>query len=391
MDGASSPLPPFMAAGKAWTARNPLIIAEIGTAHGADPEKARELVIAAKESGADCAKFQHVYADEIIHPRTGAVPLPGGEIRLYDRFKALESSVGFFRDIKDYAESLGLIFLCTPFGARSAKELISLGPALLKAASPELNHFPLLAELGSSSIPLILSTGVSRLADIDEALAAIGYPEARSAPSLLLLHCVTAYPAPPGDYNLRAMANVGAVFGLPVGVSDHSLDPLLVPLLALAMGACAVEKHFTLSKDGGGLDDPVALTPPEFSRMASALRGAARGTSGEILSGARREFGEKAVEDVLGDGVKRLAKAEAENYGRTNRSIHATRAIRSGEIFDPASVAILRTEKILRPGLSPRHIGLVLGRTAARDVPDGEGIEWDDLGERVERKTLSGA
>jgi sialic acid synthase SpsE len=383
MEGASGPLPAFLAAGRAWTARNPLIIAEIGTAHGADPVKARELVRAARDSGADCAKFQHVYADEIIHSRTGVVRLPGGDIRLYDRFKALEASIGFFRDIKAYAESLGLIFLCTPFGARSAKELISLGPELLKAASPELNHYPLLAELGSSGIPLILSTGVSRLADIDEALAAIGYPEDRLAASLLLLHCVTAYPAPPGDYNLRAMANIGAVFGLPVGVSDHSLDPLIVPLLALAMGACAVEKHFTLSKEGGGLDDPVALTPSEFSRMASSLRSAASGSSGEILAEARKEFGDDAVEEALGDGVKRLAEAERANYGRTNRSIHAMRAIRSGETIDADSVAILRTEKILRPGLSPRFLPLVTGRKAARDVPDGEGIEWDDLGSRT--------
>jgi sialic acid synthase SpsE len=383
MEGAQGPLPAFLAAGKAWTARKPLIIAEIGTAHGADPVLARELVMAARDSGADCAKFQHVYAEEIIHPLTGLVPLPGGDIRLFDRFKALEASIGFFRDIKAYAESLGLIFLCTPFGARSAGELIALRPALLKSASPELNHFPLLAELGRSGIPLILSTGVSRLADIDEALASIGYPENRRADSLLLLHCVTAYPSPPGDYNLRAMANIGSVFGVPVGVSDHSLDPSLIPLLALAMGACAVEKHFTLSKDGGGLDDPVALTPPGFTRMSSSLRDAAGGTSGEILAEARKEFGDDAVDEALGDGVKRLAEAERANYGRTNRSIHAMRAIRSGETIKEDSIALLRTEKVLRPGISPRFMPLVIGRKAARDVPDGEGIEWDDLGERA--------
>ncbi len=382
MDISTAPRPAFRAAGRAWTEKDPLIIAEIGTSHGADQAKARELVAAARDSGAGCAKFQLIHADEIIHPKTGIVPLPGGDTSLYAVFESLETPLSFYADIKEYAESLGLLFLCTPFGPESARELASLKPAFLKSASPELNHFPLLAELAATGLPLIVSTGVSRLGDVEAALEALGYPDVRAPDSILLLHCVTAYPAPPEDYNLMAMANLGSVFGLPVGVSDHSLDPLLVPLAALASGACAVEKHFTLSKTDGGLDDPVALTPTEFSAMARELRAAA-GTNAEvIIAEASARFGAERVNAVLGDGVKRLAPAERANYGRTNRSLHAMRSIKKGEIIRREDVGILRTEKVLRPGLRPEFLDEAIGRRAARDIEDGEGIVWGDLGSR---------
>jgi len=382
MDIRAAPRPAFEAAGRAWTERDPLVIAEIGTSHGADPVKARELVAAAREAGAGCAKFQLIHAEEIIHPKTGIVPLPGGDTSLYAAFQALETPLAFYAEIKEYAESLGLLFLCTPFGTRSARELASLRPALLKSASPELNHFPLLAELGATGLPLIVSTGVSRLGDVEAALEALGYPERRAPESILLLHCVTAYPAPPEDYNLRAMANLGAVLGLPVGVSDHSLDPLLVPLVALASGACAVEKHFTLSKAGGGLDDPVALTPAEFSAMAGALKAAAGSSAEGRLAEANARFGAERVRAVLGDGVKRLAPSERANYGRTNRSLHVMRAISRGEVISSEDIGILRTEKVLRPGLPPEFLAEAIGRRAARDIDDGEGLVWADLGGR---------
>jgi sialic acid synthase SpsE len=381
MDGADVKV--FSACGRYWSATEPMIIAEIGTSHGADIAKAKALVRAAGESGADCAKFQIVYADEIIHPGTGTVPLPGGDIRLYDRFKDLEVPLSFFSELKAYTESLGLIFLCTPFGPRSARELIGMGVGMIKAASPELNHFPLLDELAAACLPLILSTGVSLLSDIEAALNRIGFPEKRKAGDLLLLHCVTAYPAPPEDYNLRAMAAIGSILGLPMGLSDHSADPVLVPLLSLAMRACAIEKHFTLSRSDGGLDDPIALDPEDFSLMSTELRKASALSPDAIVEKARERFGSKKVEAILGSGVKRLAPSEKANYGRTNRSLHALQAIRKGDLFSTDNVAILRTEKILRPGIGPEFLPHVLGRHAARDVPDGEGIEWEDVGGRT--------
>jgi sialic acid synthase SpsE len=363
----------FNAGGKTYDAKNPLIIAELGTSHGADPVKARELVDAAAEAGANCVKFQMVYADEILHPNTGEVKLPGGMIRLYDTFKKLETAPQFFADIKDYAEKQGLLFLCTPFGTKSAAELAALEPALFKIASPELNYTALLTQVAGYKRPALLSSGVSRLGDIEEAL------EILAQVPVCLLHCITSYPAPEADYNLRVLRSLSAVFGVSVGVSDHSLDPELVPSLTIAMGGAAVEKHFCLSRSDPGLDDPIALPPPDFKRMVLAVKRAA-GMEGEaLIEELARERGEALVEAVLGDGVKVLAVSERANYERTKRSLHALRDIAQGEVIRADMVAVLRTEKILRPGLPPSWLERVVGRKAARFIPAGEGIRFEDV------------
>ncbi|MDR2028588.1 MAG: N-acetylneuraminate synthase family protein [Treponema sp.] len=356
-------------------APRPLLIAELGTSHGADPAKARELVDAAAEAGADCVKFQMVYADEILHPRTGEVVLPGGAIRLYDAFKKLEAPPAFYAGIKDYAESRGLLFLCTPFGLRSARELRALGPRAFKIASPELNYTALLRETASYNLPVLLSTGVSKLGDIEEALGF--FPRDR----VCLLHCVTAYPAPVEDYNLRLLQSLGAVFGCAVGLSDHSLDPELIPALGTALGAAAIEKHFCLSRKDPGLDDPIALPPADFSRMVRAVRRVAAMERDEAVAAIGAERGSALVEAVLGDGVKRLAPSEEANYERTNRSLHALRDIRRGEIFSPHTLGVLRTEKILRPGLHPSWESRITGRRARNFIPAGEGIRFEDIGD----------
>lgn len=354
------------------SAHGVFIIAELGTGHGGDPDKAVALVDAAAASGADCVKFQMVYADEILHPNTGDVPLPGGSIRLYDRFKALEMRPIFFSQMKEYVESKGLTFLCTPFGIRSARELRDLGVSIMKIASPELNYDQLLAEVASMAVPVVLSTGVSRLGDIERALSWF------SPAAACLLHCVTAYPAPPEDYNLRVLPNLAAVFGVEVGVSDHSLDPVLVPVAATALGARVIEKHFCLSRADDGLDDPVALESADFRRMVDAVR-QAEADPPRALDRLRDEFGAATVEAVLGDGVKRLSPAEAANYGRTNRSLHATRAITAGTVITAADVAVLRTEKVLRPGLAPSFLEMIVGRRARMDIAAGEGIRLEDI------------
>lgn len=347
------------------------IIAEIGTGHGGSTDKARRLIDAAAEAGADCAKFQLVYADEILHPNTGFVPLPGGSIRLYDRFKELETGIEFFSTLKAHAEASGLSFLCTPFGLRSARELRSLGVRTMKIASPELNYDDLLAEVASYGLPTFLSTGVSRLADIERALDF--FPTGAT-----LLHCVTAYPAPPEDYNLRLVGTLGALFGVDVGVSDHSLDPVLVPTLAVAEGATTVEKHFCLSREDDGLDDPVALPPADFARMVAAVRRCEEDREA-ALSSLVSVHGAGTVAAVQGDGVKRLAPAEKANYERTNRSIHALRDLEAGTVLGARNMAVLRTEKVLRPGLPPRFFSSLLGRTLRVKVPAGEGIRFEDV------------
>ncbi|GMO24380.1 MAG: N-acetylneuraminate synthase family protein [Termitinemataceae bacterium] len=374
-----------------FTRTNPFIIAELGTSHNGDIVKAKELIDAAAESGADCIKVQIIYADEILHPNTGIVPLPNGNTRLYDVFKKLELPFDFYREIKEYTENKNtslsaasdrnLQFLATAFGQKSLSELKTLNPKIVKVASPELNYVQLLNSLAMWNVDVLLSTGVSKLSDIETALS---YFECRSAAGLAaknvyLLHCITAYPAPEEQYNLNVMRNLTNIFGVPCGVSDHSLDPVLVPLLSLACGGCVIEKHFCLSRTDDGIDDKVALDPKDFSKMVSAVRDVQHKTENEILIIAQGEYSKKKVAAVLGTGIKNLASAEAENYTRTNRSVHALIEIKTGSLITKENSAILRTEKVLRPGMPPIFYDKILGKSARSDIPAGEGIRFCDV------------
>jgi len=370
--------------------KKPLIIAELGTSHGGDLVKARELIAAAAEAGADCVKCQIVFADEILHPKTGMVSLPRGEISLFSAFKKLERDQDFYREMKNEAENRGLLFLATPFGPKSAALLKNLGPKAVKIASPELNYTSLLETAASWGVPVYLSTGVSTLGDIENAIEIIqaAFPvgdQPKKKQKITLLHCVTAYPAPPEDYNLRILPNLAGIFGLPVGLSDHSLDPVLVPALGTALGAAALEKHFCLSRDDPGLDDPIALDPAAFGKMVRAVRRAASMASSSniesnpIIEEIKGEFGPDPVEKILGNGVKALAPSERANYGRTNRSIHALRDIAEGETVQADMIGVLRTEKILRPGLHPHWEKAILGRKVRNFIPAGEGIRFEDI------------
>lgn len=368
----------FEAAGKRFGRKKTLVIAEIGTSHGGSLKKAEELVAAAAEAGADCAKFQMVFADEILHPLSGLVELPGGSVPLYERFKTLEMPAEFFADVKAACEKRGLVFLCSPFGLKSARALKRLAPKMIKIASPELNHFPLLEECAGYGVPLILSTGVSRMADIALALEAV-----EPVKHKMLLHCVTAYPAPEEEYNLKTLDFLRERTGLPCGVSDHSLDPVFIPALACAAGACAVEKHICLSKKDGGLDDPVALDAAQFSRMVDVLRECEKTDDGEIIRKLQDEFGAEKVKKALGRKRKKLAPSEKRNYGRTNRSLHYMRDIQRGEAIAPGDIAVLRTEKTLSPGISPAYLPLPENATLAKNVKNGDGVCADDFAPKL--------
>jgi sialic acid synthase SpsE len=235
--------------------------------------------------------------------------------------------------------------------------------------------------------PVILSGGVSKLGDIERALD-IFSPHTPAHSGVTLLHCVTAYPAPAEDYNLRLVPNLAALLGVPCGVSDHSRDPVLVPTLAASLGAVMIEKHITMANAGDGLDDPVALEPQQFAEMVASVREVARSSEHnslldtpkwDTIAHLTKIYGWPTVNAVLGDGVKRLAPAEKANYGRTNRSLHYMRAIKKGAALSPDDIAPLRTEKVLTPGLSPEHLGAILGATLARDVSDGAGVVWADV------------
>lgn len=358
------------------TSSHTFIIAEIGTAHGGSFKKAKELIDAAVYAGADCLKFQIVYANEILHPDTGFVKLPTGNIPLYDRFKELETSPEFYKMCAEYCKKQNILFSASPFGLQSLKELADTNPALIKIASPELNHFPLLQSINKnySKFPLVLSSGVSKLSDIEKALETTANVKTRA-----LLHCITAYPAPEEEYNLKVIGNLAAIFGVPVGVSDHSMDPVLVPVLSVACGGSIIEKHICLSRKDSGLDDPVALEPKDFAKMVKAVRKTEKLPPAEIIAEISYEYGEEKVLRILGSGKKELAPAEKQNYTRTNRSIHFMRSMRKSEKITENDIAVLRTEKVLSPGISPEFYDTVLGAELARDVLNGSGLVWADV------------
>lgn len=368
-----------------------LIIAEIGTSHEGSVEKAKMLVDAAADSGADCIKFQWVYADEILHPNTGFVKLPTGNIPLYERFRQLECDSSFYKEMLDYVHSKGCSFCCSPFGIRSMQELLKINPDYVKIASPELNHFLMLEELadyrklqiseGKKPVPVIISSGVSKLKDIEKALEIIG------TDGVSLLHCITSYPAPEEEYNLRLITNLKNIFGIKAGVSDHSLDPVLVPALSIACGGEIIEKHITLSRKTIGLDDPVALEPEQFGLMVHVVHqsevtlkhyGLEIGYK-RILDQISEQFGEEKIKAVLGTGIKKLAPAEEANYGRTNRSLHFMKDMKAGEKITEYDIGILRTEKVLTPGISPEFYETVIGAVLSMDVTAGQGIQLENL------------
>src|SRR5574344_104314 len=385
------------------------IVAEIGTAHGGSLQKAYDLIDEAHESGADAIKFQWVYADEILHPDTGFVTLPGGKVRLYDRFRELEVKPDFFASCLEYTHTRGCTFICSPFGLRSFRELMDIHPDAIKIASPEVNHFPLLhviasytaQELSSAGriAPVILSSGVSKLGDLEKAIDILTapYTAARDIPSpLTLLHCITSYPAPEAEYNVRCVETLRSIFGVATGISDHSLDPVLVPVLTTAMGGTMIEKHITLSKKTDGLDDPVALEAEQFAHMvycvhqaeavverfkkdALATQKSTDNACNEIIRQLSDEDGSEKVTAVLGTGRKRLAPSEAANYGRTNRSLHFMHDLACGDVISQGDVAVLRTEKVLTPGISPEFLDDVQGCVLQQTVTSGEGVRWEHL------------
>jgi len=213
---------------------------------------------------------------------------------------------------------------------------------------------------------------VATLADIERAVAVSG-------PASVLLHCLTAFPAPEEQYNLRLVGSLGAVRGVPVGVSDHSLDPLLVPGAALLQGACLVEKHITLSRKAAGLDDPIALEPEAFAAMVRGLRELEAMEPAAAVRALQNRYGEERLSRVLGDGVKRLAAAEERFYRSTRRSVHAAVRIAAGWRIRAGDLCVVRSEANLRPGLEPTELPRLIGAVAQRTIEAGQGVVWEDL------------
>lgn len=354
-----------------------LLIGEVGSNHNRDRELARHLIEVAAEAGMDAVKFQAFRAEWLYPPNCGEVMTPMGAVDFFAVLEQNQLPVEWLPDLRDYAHRCGLLFLCTPFDEDAVCTLAGLGVAALKIASPELTHLPLLRAATRTGLPLFCSTGVSTLADVEEALRAIRAVNACA--QVALMQCVSGYPTPPEQANLAVIETMRRAFGVPVGYSDHTMDCEMVPAVAVAAGAVLIEKHFTLSRDLHGPDHPFALEPAELKTMVRRVREIEALPYAQRISAVQERYGEEAVRAVLGHGRKEIMPAEAEYYPCDRRSIHAIRDIVPGETLSPDNLRILRSERNLTPGLHPRYWEIVLGACAVRPLSVGDGLQWKHL------------
>jgi sialic acid synthase SpsE len=263
---------------------------------------------------------------------------------------SLELSAEAHVGLRDRSRERGLVFFSAPFDEESADLLERVGVAVFKIPSGEITNLPLLRHVAGKQRPIILSTGMSTL---DEVACAVDTMREAGNPPLALLHCVSAYPAPADETNLRAMDTLRARFGCPVGLSDHTLGTA-VAIAAVARGAAIVEKHLTLDKTLAGPDHRASLDPGEFAALVRSIR---------------------EVESALGDGDKRPTRSEADTRCVARKSLVAARSIRAGERLATADVAIKRPGT----GIAPADLPRVLGRAVLRDLAADELISWEVL------------
>jgi N-acetylneuraminate synthase/N,N'-diacetyllegionaminate synthase len=326
------------------------VIAEAGVNHNGELDLAFKLIDAAAAAGADAVKFQTFIASEVITAEAAKAEYQktttGEQESQLEMVKRLELSFGDFRKLKMYCDDQGITFLSTPFDLKSVDFLAGLGVVALKISSGDLTNDPLLRHVAAQKRPVILSTGMSDMDEVREALAVIN---AAGNNDVILLQCVTNYPAAAEDINLRAMLSMQSAFDVNVGYSDHTLG-IEIPLAAVALGACVIEKHFTLDKNFAGPDHRASLEPHEFKAMVEGIRN---------------------VEASLGDGRKVPAASEASNAAVARRSIVASRDISAGTVITPAEITFKRPGT----GLPPRMADQVVGKTARVDVKAGTLLE----------------
>lgn len=352
------------------------IIAEAGVNHNGSLDMAKELVDVAVLAGANAVKFQTFRADRLV---SGTAPKAEYQTRTtepsesqYEMLRRLELGESAHRELIAYCRQRGIQFLSTPFDPESVDLLATtFDLPCLKLPSGEITNAPLLLKAASTGKAVILSTGMSTLAEVEEALGvlAFGYLHREVSPSIaafreaylsregqrvleenvILLHCTTEYPAPFAEVNLRAMDTLAAAFGLPVGFSDHT-EGIAVPVAAAARGAAVIEKHFTLDRSLPGPDHKASLEPDELRAMVQAIR---------------------RVELALGSGRKLPAPSEAKNMAVARKSIVAAWEIAAGEPFTAENIDVKRPGT----GISPLHYWEVIGRKARRNFAKDEVIE----------------
>lgn len=325
-----------------------LIIAEAGVNHNGDMALAKQLIDVAADAGADLVKFQTFNADRQV---TQAAAKADYQLQQTDQaetqhamLRRLELSEAMHHALIAHCATRGIGFFSTGFDIPSLDLLRGLGQKLFKIPSGEITNLPYLRHVGQWGGPLILSTGMATLGDIEAALDAL-VRSGTALSAITVLHCTTEYPTPMVDVNLRAMLGIQAALGVAVGYSDHT-PGIEVATAAVALGATVIEKHFTLSRNLPGPDHQASLEPAELSAMVRAIRN---------------------IEVALGDGVKRISASEAKNRPIARKSLVAARAIKQGERFSPDNI----TAKRPGTGLSPMLWDEVMGQVARRDFdPD---------------------
>ncbi len=330
------------------------IIAEMSANHGGKIDNAIAVIKEAKNAGADAIKLQTYTPDTLTIDCANKYFRIKGTIwqgkTLYDLYAEAYTPWEWHAELQTVAADLGLDFFSTPFDPTAVDFLESLNVPVYKIASFEIVDLPLLKKVSATKKPVIMSTGMATLAEIDEAVTTL---RQGGAPPIALLKCTSAYPASPAAMNLRTIPHLAAAFGVVAGLSDHSLSTA-APVAAVTLGASIIEKHLTLSRRDGGPDSGFSLEPGEFKAMVTAVREA-----------------EQAL------GAVSYAATESEEASRAfRRSLFIVRDVQAGEVFSRDNLRSIRPGH----GLLPRHFETVLGRRAAQDIKKGTPLAWDLIG-----------
>lgn len=325
------------------------VIAEAGVNHNGSLDLARRLVDVAAEAGADAVKFQTFKADKLVSKGAQKADYQkqttSAEESQYAMIKKLELDEAAHRELIRYCHEKQIMFLSTPFDHDSIDMLNNFGMLIFKIPSGEITNLPYLRHIGSLGKEVILSTGMATLGEIEDALDVL-IQAGTSKEKITVLHATTEYPCPIDEVNLRAMSTIFHAFGIRVGYSDHT-QGIEVPVAAVALGACVIEKHFTLDRTMEGPDHKASLEPHELKEMVRSIR---------------------RVSQALGDGMKRPSKSEQRNIAVARKSIVAARQIKVGEMFSEDNITIKRPGN----GINPMRWDEVLGQVAQKDYREDD-------------------
>jgi N-acetylneuraminate synthase len=335
-----------------------IIIAEAGVNHNGDFENAKKLILAAANAGADYVKFQTFKADKLVSidaqkAEYQKVNLKGGGDTQYEMLKKLEMSEEWHYELIKYAEDCGIKFLSTGFDESSIDFLVSLNIDLLKVPSGEITNKPYLEHIAKKNKPIIISTGMSTIEEIGEAIDIL-IENKITKEDITILHCNTDYPTPMNDVNLLAMNSIKNQFGVRVGYSDHTMG-IEVPIAAVALGAMVIEKHFTLDKTMDGPDHKASLEPGELQAMVKAIRNI------ELA--------------ISGSGEKEVSESEMKNIIVARKSIHLNNAMKAGQQIQKKDLVMKRPGD----GISPMKIENIIGLSVAQDLQKDHKLELKDL------------